>query len=189
MTECEFCGIVNGEFESEEIYQDDKVIAVLHLKPTVPGHILLFTKKHYPIVEEVPDDICSHMLAIANKLSTAIFESIACHGTNIIIENGTAAGQAIPHVSVHIIPRNENDKVNLEWQPKKLSNDEMDIVHAQLLAKTELISHEPEHKEQEHGQDSHDNNDHGNKKTGHDKHDSKVQKTENYKYKQLRRIP
>jgi len=172
MSDCEFCGIVQGEYEGEEIYQDDKVMAVLHLKPAAPGHVLLFTKKHYAIIEEIPDDIMGHLLLIANKVSTGVFESIGCHGTNIIIENGTAAGQQIAHASVHIIPRVEDDKLNMEWQPKKLSDDDMDIVHAQLLTKTEEIDaheeHEPDPKE--HKKES-------------------VPQSENYKYKQLRRIP
>ena len=162
------------------------------LKPAVPGHTILFTKKHYPIIEEVPNKTAAHLLVIANKLSTAIFESVACHGTNIIIENGTAAGQMIPHVSVHIIPRNEDDKLNLEWQPKKLSSDDIDIVHAQLLAKTELITLEPEHNEEAH--ETHDTKHGAHDSNSKDVHkevhnDKKKSYSDNYKYKQLRRIP
>jgi histidine triad (HIT) family protein len=139
MSVCEFCGIVQGEFESEELYSDESVIAVLHLKPAVPGQILLFTKEHYPIIEQVPDDVIGHIFSVANKLSVGLFESLGVQGTNIIIENGVAAGQSIPHFSVSIVPRNENDGMNLEWTPTKPSDDELDIAHAQLVEEANMI--------------------------------------------------
>ena len=140
MADCEFCMIVRGDFESEEIYSDDDVFAVMHLKPAAPGHILLFTKQHYSIVEQIPDKIVGHLLSVANKLSIAIFESVGAQGTNIIVENGVASGQTVPHVSVHIIPRRENDGLNLQWTPKKLNNDEMDVVQYQLKEQAQNIA-------------------------------------------------
>src|SRR3989344_799061 len=139
MADCEFCAIVGGDFESEEIYQDEKVVAVLHLKPAAPGHVLLFTKEHFPIIEQVPDFIVGHVFTVANKLSTAIFESLGVQGTNIIIENGTAAGQSIAHFSVHIIPRNENDGLKLDWQPAKPGKEEMEIAHYQIKEQADTI--------------------------------------------------
>ena len=149
MTDCEFCAIVGGDFESEEIYQDDKVVAVLHLKPAAPGHVLLFTKEHFPIIEQVPDFIVGHAFTVANKLSTAIFESLGSQGTNIIIENGTAAGQAIAHFSVHVIPRNEKDGLKLEWQPAKPGKEEMEIAHYQIKEQAESIHPSSFEKEKE----------------------------------------
>lgn len=177
MTDCEFCAIVNGDFSSEEIYQDDKVIAVLHLKPAAPGHVLLFTKEHYPIIEQVPDFIVGHTFTVANKLSTAIFESLGAQGTNIIIENGTAAGQAIAHFSVHVIPRNENDGLKLEWQPKKPGKEEVEIAHYQIKEQAESIH--PSMFEKEMEEVVHEEP----KKEKHDKH------TEAHILRQLRRIP
>ena len=168
MTDCEFCAIIGGDFESEEIYQDEKVVAVLHLKPAAPGHVLLFTKEHFPIIEQVPDFIVGHAFTVANKLSTAIFESLGVQGTNIIIENGTAAGQSIAHFSVHIIPRNENDGLKLDWQPAKPGKEEMEIAHYQIkeqadtihpsgFEKEKVVVEEPveEKKEEKHGEHAH----------------------------------
>ena len=140
VVDCEFCSIVNGELEGEEIYRDDKFVAVLHLKPAAAGHILLFTQHHYPILEQVPDFVVGEMFLVANKLSTTIFETLGAEGTNIIIENGVAAGQGIPHVSVHIIPRRENDGLTkLQWTPKKVNNDEMDVAQYQIKEQAEKV--------------------------------------------------
>lgn len=132
MAACEFCSIVDGTFESEELYHDDLVIAVLHLKPASSGHILIFTKEHYQIIEQVPDYVIGHIFYLANKLSTVLFESLDAHGTNIIIENGAAAGQGIAHFSVHIIPRKENDGLKFDWAPAKVAGDALDIASIEI---------------------------------------------------------
>lgn len=129
-TSCALCQeIVKGK---QKIYEDDVVYAVLHPKPASLGHMVVFPKKHYQIIEQVPDYEFGHLFNIVNKLSTAVFEGAAAQGTNIIIQNGLAAGQNIPHVSVHIIPRRENDNLVFQWTPKQLSEEEMSAVELQL---------------------------------------------------------
>ncbi len=181
MAGCEFCAIVKGEYESEEVYQDEKLFAVMHLKPAAPGHVLLFTKEHHSIIEQVPDFVVGHALNVANKLSVAIFEAIGAQGTNIIIENGNAAGQTIPHFSVNIIPRRENDGLNLMWQPKKVTNEEMDMAQYQLKEQAEGIS--PAGFEQEKRQVV-------VKEEREEKEEKKDKKEEqDYLFRQMRRIP
>ena len=122
-----------------KIYEDKKVCAVINPKPASPGHIILFPKKHYQIFEQIPDFEVSHLFEIANKLSTAVFESLKVQGTNIMIQNGVSAGQSIPHVCLHIIPRNENDGINFQWQPKQLNEEEMSTVELTLKEETKNI--------------------------------------------------
>lgn len=136
---CEFCDIIQGKEEAETIYEDDRLLAVLHLKPAFPGQILLFTKEHHPILEQVPDYLVAHTFKVANKLSTALFETLNIQGTNLLVQNGTAAGQLIPHFSINIIPRSEKDGLNLQWEPKKLSKEDMDTAQLQLKSFTENI--------------------------------------------------
>ena len=150
MSGCEFCGTAAGTLESDELYRDETVLAVLHRKPAAPGHILLFSLEHFPIMEQVPDPVIAHAFVAANKLSIALFETLNAQGSNVIIENGIPAGQTIPHFALHIIPRAEQDGLRLEWQPKKYSDDEMDIALAQIREQAEGInprSFETERKE------------------------------------------
>jgi len=122
-----------------KIYEDDKVYAIIHPKPASPGHIILFPKKHYQIFEQIPDFEAAYLFETANKLSTAVFESLKVQGTNIIIQNGVASGQSIPHVSLHIIPRKENDGINFQWNPKQLNEEEMSTVELMLKEEAEKI--------------------------------------------------
>ena len=136
---CEFCDIIQGKAEAELLYEDEKIMAVLHLKPAFPGQILFFTKAHHPIVEQVPDQTLAHLFKIANKFSTLLFETLNIQGTNLIVQNGTAAGQSIPHFSANLVPRSEKDGLNFQWEPQKISKEEMDTAQLQLKAFTENI--------------------------------------------------
>lgn len=132
MVDCEFCAIIEGELESDKIYEDEEVIAVLNLKPAIPGQAFIFPKEHHPVMEQVPDGLIGHVFNVASKISTVIFETLNSQGTNLLIQNGVAAGQGIPHFSVNIIPRLEEDNLNLRWKPKDVEEDQLDVVQHKL---------------------------------------------------------
>lgn len=129
---CEICNLIKTS--DEKVFEDDKVIAVLHKKPVTAGHIIVATKQHFPIIENIPDDLISHMFKIANKLSTITFESLGAQGTNILVNNGLDAGQQFPHTIIHIIPRRENDNINLSWQPQVANPGELPVIEEKIKA-------------------------------------------------------
>jgi len=137
--DCVLCNIEKGELGSYKIYEDEKVIAALAPEPASLGHIILFPKKHYQIIELVPDYEIAYLFNIANKLSIAVFESLGMQGTNILIQNGNPAGQEIPHLAINIIPRKEDDNLNFQWKPKQLDEEEISVVEIQLKQACETI--------------------------------------------------
>jgi len=132
MTDCLFCNTVEGTTKLEKLYEDKELVAVIHPRPAVPGHIIVFPKKHYPILEQIPDYELAHLFNVVNKISIAVFEGVKSQGTNILIQNGVAAGQEIPHVTIHIIPRKEGDGMDFQWKPKQLSQEEMSTVELKV---------------------------------------------------------
>jgi len=188
MSDCLFCGIVDGSQSVSKIYEDEKVIAYNAPEPAALGHMIVIPKKHYPILELVPDFLVGHIFYVANKLSVAVFESLGVQGTNIIVQNGNSAGQVVPHVSVHIIPRIENDSMNFDWQPKQLGEEEMSTVELSLKENTKDIGNfEYEETKLEVEVESNDSD------KPKDKVDEKIddvkEKRHNYLLKQLERIP
>ena len=135
---CKTCEKIGKEKEFK-IYEDNEVSAFLEEKPATPGQITLLPKQHFPILEQIPDKSMGHLFTIANKLSTVLFDSIGCHGTNILINNGIAAGQKHSHFSLNIIPRTEEDNIDLEWQPKQLSEEELSTTELKLKEHTANI--------------------------------------------------
>ncbi|MBI1935656.1 HIT domain-containing protein [Candidatus Woesearchaeota archaeon] len=138
-TQCIVCSIVANQIPSKKIYEDDAVMAVLDVNGANPGHCFVIPKAHYPILEQVPDAEIGKLFQVSNRISTAIFESLGAHGTNIFVANGIPAGQTVAHFTINVIPRKENDGVNLQWQPKQLTEEELSTVELKLKEQTKNI--------------------------------------------------
>jgi diadenosine tetraphosphate (Ap4A) HIT family hydrolase len=123
------CIICDKKFENNILFENDKIIIMLAVEPSVNGHIQIFSKEHYTIMEQTPDEIVSFMVAAANKISMVLFEVLKVHGTNIIINNGVSAGQKIPHLSVYILPRRTDDNLKLDWTLKQATPEALDSIH------------------------------------------------------------
>lgn len=126
--QCPFCLIALDQIKAKKIYEDNKVTAVLDINPAAKGHAIIFTRKHYPFLFNIPDDEFSHLMLITNKLSSTLMKLLGAPATNIFIANGELAGQRVDHIVVHLIPRYKDDGVNLQWQPKKISENELESI-------------------------------------------------------------
>jgi histidine triad (HIT) family protein len=129
---CLICQIVGNKVPSYKVYEDDLILAVVDVNGANPGHCFVIPKNHYPIIEQVPDQELANLFSVANKISSAIFENLKVQGTNIFVANGIPAGQTVAHFIVHVIPRKENDGVNLQWKTKQLTEEEMSTVELKL---------------------------------------------------------
>ncbi len=121
---------------SQILFQDEILVIAIKDMVLTPGQITIFPRQHFTILELVPDDVLAKCAAMANKVSSAVFESLEAEGTNILVQNGLGAGQKAPHFSIEVIPRREEDGLQLQWQNKEMSNDELDIVAQQLQEET-----------------------------------------------------
>lgn len=131
--QCIFCHIVAGRVASKKVFEDQKVTAVLDINPGNPGHVLLLPKEHYAIMPQIPDDEIGHLAMNSKAISASLLRAVKCHGTTIFIANGVAAGQRAQHFMMHIIPRMENDGLNIELQENKISSDKLVELKKQLL--------------------------------------------------------
>lgn len=137
--QCIFCHIISGKVQSKKIYEDDKCIAILDINPANPGHVLLLPKEHYSIMPQVPEEEISHLFMISKTISNAVLRSLGVQGTNIIVQNGIAAGQKAQHFMVHIIPRKEKDGLNFELPQKEIPENELEAIRKKLETKLGAI--------------------------------------------------
>ncbi len=135
---CELCNIINGESKAAVLYEDDTTFIAVRDNVLTPGQITVFPREHAPILEMIPDNVLGHCANLANGVSVAVFETLGAKGTNLLVRNGLGAGQNIPHFSIEVVPRQENDGLNLQWEPKQILEDEMDRMF--VLLKDELVS-------------------------------------------------
>lgn len=127
---CALCEII--ERKDNILYQDDLIIVAMKDVGFTPGQVTIFTREHHTILEQVPEKALQKCAVMANKVSTAVFESLGSQGTNSWIKNGLGAGQTVPHFSIEVIPRQEEDGLSFLWEGRQLDGDEQEIVAAKL---------------------------------------------------------
>lgn len=125
MDDCIFCKIINNEIPSTKIYEDKEVLVILDVKPATKygGHCLVIPKKHFELITDLPDDLLNKLILVIKKMSGALLKY--GEGLNILLNNKKVAGQAIPHIHFHLIPRFPNDGVLVEkWVSAEYKNGE-----------------------------------------------------------------
>ncbi|HET7324845.1 MAG TPA: HIT family protein [Halococcus sp.] len=107
--DCPFCGIVAGEIPGRIVFENDTVTAFLDANPLAPGHTLVVPNDHHERLDDIPTDLASDVFAALHRLTPVVESIVDADGTNVAFNNGPAAGQEVPHVHGHIIPRFEDD--------------------------------------------------------------------------------
>lgn len=110
MNECIFCKIARGEEEAEKVYESDKVVAFLDIKPRSPGHTLVMPKKHVEVLTELENELLFEIFKAVKKVENMLKRALNPDAFNVGINDGKDAGQVIPHLHVNIFPRFEDDK-------------------------------------------------------------------------------
>ncbi|TRO49119.1 HIT family protein [Candidatus Bathyarchaeota archaeon] len=106
---CIFCGIVRGEVPTQKIYEDERTLAFLDINPSAPGHTLIIPKTHVTRVEELSPEDAGALFRTLHRLVGGIQEAVEARASSIGINNGPEAGQEVPHVHIHVIPRRRGD--------------------------------------------------------------------------------
>lgn len=117
---CPFCKIIRGEIPSQQVYEDDKVVAILDINPAEEGHTLLVPKEHYPVMALLPEDLFAHVFEVLPQMTKRLREAVLANHCSVFIANGAAAGQQSGHFMIHLIP---SDKPLPYFQPPREKQD------------------------------------------------------------------
>ena len=109
MDNCLFCKIIRGEIPCYKIYEDEYTIAFLDIAKDIDGHTLVLPKKHCTSILDCDEETLNHVMHTVKLVSNHYVNNCGCTGINIINNNGESAEQAIPHLHIHILPRQNND--------------------------------------------------------------------------------
>lgn len=123
--DCIFCKIANGEIPSTTLYEDNDFRVIFDANPGNVGHSLVICKHHYSNVFEMPEDMTGKGFAVAKKIAEAVKKATGCDGVNIIQNNGEAAGQTVFHFHIHVLPRYNNDSVDIKFGGINAKDDEI----------------------------------------------------------------
>ena len=122
----------SGAIPSAKVHEDKICFVILDINPVSKGHLLIITNEVYPTLADAPDEVLSHLLVIAKKADAKLREVLGCTATNVVINNGVASGQEIPHLHLHIIPRYDDDGKRLAFPKERYDEGEIGALGKRL---------------------------------------------------------
>lgn len=125
--DCIFCKIVRGDIPSFKVYEDDNTLAFLDINPVNHGHTLVISKEHYVNFEDINENELSILIRTVKKIGQALKKGLGVEGYNVQVNNDPIAGQIIPHIHFHVIPRVKDDGLSL-WPQSKYGEGEAEGV-------------------------------------------------------------
>ena len=123
MEDCIFCKIVNNQIPSYKIFEDKKTICFLDAFPITDGHLIIIPKDHYEKMPDIPDETLSELMKNIKKAASLLNEKLGCEEYNIVCNTGYNAGQVVPHLHYHIIPRSQGDEAVRYAKGRKMNNE------------------------------------------------------------------
>ncbi|UWG52167.1 HIT family hydrolase [Halalkaliarchaeum sp. AArc-CO] len=131
-----FDKIVAGEIPARTVHETDTTLAFLDANPLAPGHTLVIPKDGYERVRDLPPSLSADLFAAVHELTPRIEDAVDADATTIGINDGPAAGQEVPHVHVHIVPRFEGDGGGpihgIAGSPPDIADEELDDIAASI---------------------------------------------------------
>lgn len=107
--ECIFCHIVAGDIPNDTVREDEATLAFLDIHPHALGHTVVIPKQHVETIFGLNGDEVGAFYRSVQKTMKRIQEVLKPDGFTVGLNHGEDAGQAIPHLHVHIFPRWKND--------------------------------------------------------------------------------
>lgn len=127
--------IIAGDIPSFTVYEDEHTYAFLDVNPLAPGHTLLIPKEPYERLNDMPAEEAAAVFDVLPDLVAGVEQAVDADASTVAVNNGEEAGQEVPHVHWHIIPRFEDDNVgpiHRLFDGADLDDDEMDDIAAQI---------------------------------------------------------
>ncbi len=116
-SDCVFCRIVARQLPACVVHEDAETLAFMDIGPIIPGHVLVIPKAHVDPLDAMPPALLHRVIDVAQRVARAQRAALKADGINLMQANGRAAGQDVPHVHVHVIPRFSGDGHRWNWTP------------------------------------------------------------------------
>ena len=132
--DCIFCGIVRGDIPALKVYEDAHALVFLDVARDVDGHMLAIPKVHASSVLDCDEEMLARVMTAVRRVSRHCVENCGFEGVNLLNASGAAAGQSVPHLHIHVMPRREGDGVRLNWDYKPGDMAEIEAIYKRLKA-------------------------------------------------------
>jgi histidine triad (HIT) family protein len=103
--DCIFCRIIAGQVPAERVYETQGVLAFLDVMQASRGHTLVIPKLHAASLLELPDQAVGELFRAVKTVMEKVDRALSPMAFNVGWNHGLAAGQHVPHLHVHVLPR------------------------------------------------------------------------------------
>ena len=132
--DCIFCKIISGEIKSKFLKETEHSVSFLDAFPLTKGHALVIPKKHHQKIQDMTIEENTDLFSLVHDMVSKV--DTITGSTLVAIHNGKEAGQEIPHVHVHLVPRSKDDSAgaihSMFNSAIKLSESELDDLYNKL---------------------------------------------------------
>lgn len=130
--DCIFCAIVAGDAPAQIVDSDEHTVAFMDISPATRGHALVIPRKHSADLMEIAPEDLERTIDAAQRLGRRMKATLAPDGFNVINACGSVAWQTVFHFHLHVIPRYEDDPLELPWVPSPGDSDEIAATAEQI---------------------------------------------------------
>jgi histidine triad (HIT) family protein len=113
---CVFDAIVRGKAPAVKVLETEHLLAFLDHRPLFRGHTLLIPKTHLRLLSDLPAEQAAEFLITAQRLERAVEDGLGTAGSMILVNN--VVSQSVPHLHLHVIPRNPKDGLRFWLGPR-----------------------------------------------------------------------
>jgi histidine triad (HIT) family protein len=132
--DCIFCKIVSGEIKSKFLKETKYSVSFLDAFPLATGHVLIIPKNHHQKIQDMSIEENTDLFSLVHQMISNVDKITG--STLVAIHNGKDAGQEIPHVHIHLVPRSKYDSAgaihSMFSSAVSLSESEMDGLYEKL---------------------------------------------------------
>jgi histidine triad (HIT) family protein len=124
---CRFCSIITGDSPAEVVLDDGPggpCAAFLDIRPLFKGHVLLVPRTHVETLADLPLELIEPLFARARELSGVMESELGAAGSFVAMNNRVS--QSVPHLHVHVVPRNRKDGLRGFFWPRTTYDDDAD---------------------------------------------------------------
>ncbi len=120
-----FSRILAGQIPGQFVFRDDLWAAVLDIRPVSPGHVLLIPLHEAQFLADLPAPTLAALGDRLARLTTAVKTASGAPAVNVVVNDGPAAGQEVPHAHLHVFPRFPDDGKRLSWPATPYADGEL----------------------------------------------------------------
>lgn len=113
-----FTRIIAGDLPGEFVFRAERWVALLDIRPTVAGHVLLIPLAEAVHFADLPGATQAELGLHLSRLIVAVKRVTGCPAVNAVLNDGPVAGQEVAHVHLHIVPRWANDGRGYRFSPQ-----------------------------------------------------------------------